>query len=91
MSFHKKDFDETKHMSFLRKDDELLEKYNKIWEKVKTTIKTEFDSEPGYNEKHLIAKIKPYDGKINTNFQYKVLYLTQINWKLLSSSVFKRM
>ena len=88
MSFHKKDFDETKHMSFLRKDDELLEKYNKIWEKVKTTIKTEFDSEPGYNEKHLIAKIKPYDGKINTNFHKnnkiikylkKVLYLTQIN------------
>ena len=28
------------------KDDELLEKYNEIWEKVKNIIKKEFDSEP---------------------------------------------
>ena len=28
------------------KDDELLEKYNSIWEKVKNSIKKEFDSEP---------------------------------------------
>ena len=30
MSAYKKDFDETKYMSFLIKDDELLEKYNEI-------------------------------------------------------------
>ena len=52
-------------MSFLIKDDELLEKYNEIWEKVKNIIKKEFDSEPVYNEK---AKIKSYNGKINTSF-----------------------
>ena len=52
-------------MSFLIKDDELLEKYNEIWEKVKNIIKKELDSEPVYNEK---AKIKSYNGKINTNF-----------------------
>ena len=45
-------------MSFLIKDDELLEKYDEIWEKVKTSIKKEFDSEPVYNEKYLKAKIK---------------------------------
>ena len=39
MSRYRKDFDETKYMSFLIKDDELLEKYNQIWEKVKNTIK----------------------------------------------------
>ena len=50
------------------KDDELLEKYSEIWEKVKNSIKKEFDSEPVYNEKYLKAKIKPYNGKINTNF-----------------------
>ena len=33
-------------MSFLIKDDELSEKYNEIWEKVKNNIKKEFDSEP---------------------------------------------
>ena len=45
-------------MSFLIKEDELLEKYNEIWKKVKNIIKKEFDSEPVYNEKYLKAKIK---------------------------------
>ena len=35
-------------MSFLMKDDELLEKYNEIWGKVKTSIKKELDSEHVY-------------------------------------------
>ena len=31
---------------FLIEDDDLLEKYNTIWDKVTTDIKKEFDSEP---------------------------------------------
>ena len=34
MKAYGRDFDETKSMSFLIKDVELLEKYKKIWEKV---------------------------------------------------------
>ena len=49
MIVYRKDFDETKYMSFLIKDDELLEAYHEIWEKVKNIIKKEFDSEPLYN------------------------------------------
>ena len=33
MSAYRKDFDETKYISFLIKDNGLLEKHNKIWEK----------------------------------------------------------
>ena len=55
-------------MSFLIKDDKLLEKYNEIWEKVEIIIKKEFGSEPLYNEKYLKAKIKSINGIINTNF-----------------------
>ena len=51
------------------KGDELLEKCNDIWEKVKYSLKKEFDSEPVYNKKYLKAKIKPYNEKINTNFR----------------------
>ena len=58
----------TKYVSFLIKDNELLEKYNEIWEKVKNSIKNELDSEPVYNEEYKKSKIKPYNGKINTNF-----------------------
>ena len=55
-------------MSFLIKDDELLEKYNEIWEKVKNSIKNFFDSESVSTEKYLKPKIKSYNGKINTIF-----------------------
>ena len=53
-----KSFDrQTKWMYFLIEDDDLLEKYNTIWDKVSTDIKKEFDSEPVYNKKFLKAKI----------------------------------
>ena len=45
MSAYKRYFDESKYMSFLIKDDELLAKYKKIREMVKNSIKKEFDSE----------------------------------------------
>ena len=60
-------FGETKYMSFLIKDDELLEKYE-IWEKVRNSIKKEFGTGSAYNEKYLRTKIISYKGKINTNF-----------------------
>ena len=41
---------QTKWMYFLIEDDELLEKYNTIWDKVSADIKKEFDSEPVYNK-----------------------------------------
>ena len=69
MSAYRKDFNETKSLPFLIKEDKLLEKYNEIWEKVQNIIKKEFVSEPVYNEKYLKAKIKSYNKKINTNFQ----------------------
>ena len=40
----------------------------KFDKKVKYRLKKEFDSEPVYNKKYLKAKIKSYNGKINTNF-----------------------
>ena len=64
----RRDFDETKYMSFLIKDNELLGKYNEIWKKVSKSIKTELVSEPIYNEKYLKANIKSCKRKINTNF-----------------------
>ena len=39
MSVYRRDFDETKYMFFFIKDDELLKRYNEIWEKAKNSIK----------------------------------------------------
>ena len=66
MTEYRKDFDKTKY--FLIKDDELLEKFNELWENVSNSIKKEFDSEPIYDEKYLKPKIKSFEGKIKTNF-----------------------
>ena len=52
----------------LNKNDELLEKNSEIWEKVKNSIKKEFDSKPVYNDKYLKAKIKSYNGKNQHKF-----------------------
>ena len=65
MTEYRRDFDETKYMSLLIKDDELLEKYTEIWEKVTNSIKKVFDIEHVYNEKYLKTKIKSYEGKFS--------------------------
>ena len=67
LSACRRNFDDTKCMTLLIKDDELLEKHNKIWDKVSNTTKKEFESQHVYNEKYLKTKINFYEGKINTN------------------------
>ena len=57
-------------MYFLIEDDELLEKYNTIWDKVSADIKKEFDREPVYNKNYLETKIKPHGGEV-THFYDK--------------------
>ena len=44
--------DEFNFMSFLIKDDELLKKLNKIWDKVNNSVKKRFYSEPVYSNKY---------------------------------------
>ena len=43
MTAYRKDLDETKYISFLIKDNELLGKHKEIWEKVKNSLKKEFE------------------------------------------------
>ena len=47
-----------KNMSFLIKDDNLLDKYNEIWNKVKKTLNIKFNSMPVYDEKYIKAKVR---------------------------------
>ena len=44
------------NISFLIKDYELSEECDKTWEKIKDSLKKEFDIEPVYNEKYLKLK-----------------------------------
>ena len=42
-----------KIMSFLIKDDDVLGKYNKIWDKIKETLSIKFNSMPVYDEQYI--------------------------------------
>ena len=45
-------------------DDELLEKYNTIWDKVSPDIKKEFHGEPVYSKNYLKTKIKSHADEV---------------------------
>ena len=57
-----------KNMSFMIKDDEVLNKYNEIWNVIKNKLGIKSHSEPVYEQKYLKAKVRDYDGVIKTNF-----------------------
>ena len=52
-------------MYFLIENDDLIEKYNIIWDKFSADIKKEFDSDPGYNKNYLKTKIKSYGDEVS--------------------------
>ena len=55
-------------MSFLIQDNEVWEKYEKIWDMIKDKLGIKFHSESIYESKYLKAKIREIDGVIKTNF-----------------------
>ena len=55
---------QTKWMYFLTEDDDLVEKYNIIWDKVSANIKKQFDSEHVYNKNFWKTKIKPHGDEV---------------------------
>ena len=57
-----------KNMSFLIKDNEVWNKYDKIWEVIKDKLGINFYSEPVYEYKYLKAKVREFDGMIKTIF-----------------------
>ena len=56
-----------KNMSFLIKDDEVWEKYKKIWDLIKNKPSIKFHSKPIYEQKYLKVKVREFDGVIKTN------------------------
>ena len=56
-----------KNMSFVIKDDAVLNEYNEIWGKIKETLNIQFHSVPVYDEKYIKAKVREFNGEITTN------------------------
>ena len=81
-----KHFDSNKAMSFKVINNKLLKNYSKIWEKISSLMKIEFDSEPVYGDvdKYLKTKRKMYNDRVNTNFQGKEVPKENASYKCLS-------
>ena len=45
-------------MSFMVKDDNVLDKYNKIWDKFKNKLNIKFHSASVYDKKYIKTKVK---------------------------------
>ena len=63
---------QTKWMYHLTEDEDLLEKYNTIWDKVRAEIKKEFDSEPVYNKNFLKTKVKSYGDDVKDFYDKEI-------------------
>ena len=57
-----------KSMSFVIKDNDVLEEYNEIWDKIKNKLNIEFHSMSVYDEKYIKAKVSEFNDVIKTNF-----------------------
>ena len=57
-----------KNMSFLIKDDEVSEKYGKIWDAIKNILGIKSPSDPVYEYKYVKAKVREFNGVTKTNF-----------------------
>ena len=67
-----KSYDTYEMMYFLIEDDDVLEKYNTIWDKVSANIKNEFDSDPVYHKNCLKTKMKSHNNKITDFYDKKI-------------------
>ena len=59
----------SKNMSSLIKDDEVWDKYNKLWDVIKNKLNIKFYSEPIYEYKYLKANIREFNGVIKKTFE----------------------
>ena len=57
-----------KNMSFVTDDEEIYEKYKKIWDVIRKLLKVHFTVGPVRDDKYLVAKLKIFDRINRTTF-----------------------
>ena len=69
MSWYVKYFENGgKNMSYLNKDDEVWDKFDKIWDVIKDKLGVKFYTESVYEYNYLKAGVREFDGIIKTKF-----------------------
>ena len=57
----------SKNMSFIIKDDDVLDNYYAIWIKIKKTLNRKFHSMPVYDEKYIKVEVRKFNSVIKIN------------------------
>ena len=61
--------DGARKMYFFTDNNEFLERYTAIWEKISDLVHKKFDSDPIYNNKYINTKVRSCNNDIKTNFR----------------------
>ena len=74
-------------MSSFARDDNVFDKYNKIWEKIKEELNIKFHSKPVYDEKYiklrlknLILELKPWKSVFSVCINFSILFFIICEW-----------
>ena len=67
-----------KNLSFAIKDDDVLGKYNEIWNKITKTWNIKFNSMSVYDERYIKAHVREFSGVTKRNFLGKWSANTQL-------------
>ena len=62
-----------KNMSFVTDDEKVFEKYDEIWNVVKSLLKLKFAASPIRNDKYILAKLKIFKKKNLTTFNNNIV------------------
>ena len=62
-----------KNMSFVTDDEKVYEKYDEIWNAVKSLLKLKFAASPISNDKYILAKLKIFKKKNLTTFNNNIV------------------
>ena len=69
-----------KNMSFTTDDEKVYEKYNEIWNVVKSLLKLKFTVGPIRNDKYISAKLKIFKKKYLTTFNNNIIPTEKNNY-----------
>ena len=77
--------DGAKNMSFVTDDEEVYEKYNKLWEVVRKLLKLKFTVNPIRDDNYIIAKLKIFNGIYRTTFTNNIIPIERNNYTCIAA------
>ena len=72
-----------KNMPFIIKDDDVLDKYNEIWDKIKNRLNIKLHSMPIYDERYIKAEVREFNGVIRVKDWFRIWHWINVTFLLI--------